>query len=325
MASKRAGSKRKQVGSSSAGGQAQEEGNLVDNALFVDDDAINRYNFFKNLAVLPGNCVKFSQFPQGDMHVEQMFRELGWKEYVEIKEHVYYEVFSPRDICAVLDIPERGDDEFLDVNHALVRATIAPNCVENQIKVGSLTPENRALQWIISRIIAQRKGRYIFWSIIKPYSPTTGLPHGALITRLVKRNNIDITSFRFGTVPGGTTLTKASFEKMDCLFINGIWIKKREQERDEEEGDTDQEMAEQGAEEHEDDNPRPFRASMQRTNRETMELMISEMQQLHTDFYGFRTEMRGIMTNVEGKLTNVEGKLDRLVNHFFPPPPPDAT
>ncbi|GKV17688.1 hypothetical protein SLEP1_g28157 [Rubroshorea leprosula] len=82
MASRRAGSKRKQVGSSSIGGQAQEEE----------------------------------------------------------------------------DISEGGDDEFLDVNHALVRATIAPNCTENQIKVGSLTPKNRALQWIISRIIAQRKG-----------------------------------------------------------------------------------------------------------------------------------------------------------------------
>ncbi|GKV27706.1 hypothetical protein SLEP1_g36843 [Rubroshorea leprosula] len=249
MASRRGGSKRKQIESSSAGGQAQEEGNLVDNALFVDDDAINRYNFFKNLAVLPCNCVKFSQLPQGDMR----------------------------------DIPEGRDDEFLDVNHALVRATIAPNCTKNQIKVGFLTPENRALQWIISRIIAQRKGsksyvlasdlpwfdyllnrkrvnlgRYIFRSIIKPYSPTTGLPHGALITRLAKRNNIDLTFFRFGTVPGGTTFTKASFEKMDCLFRNGIWIKKGEQEGDEEEGDTDQEMAEQGAEEHEDDNPRPF-------------------------------------------------------------------
>ncbi|GKV52689.1 hypothetical protein SLEP1_g59260 [Rubroshorea leprosula] len=40
--------------------------------------------------------------------------------------------------------------------------------------------------------------------------------------------------------------------------------------------------------------------------------------ELHTDFYGFRTEMRG-------RMNNVEGKLDRLVNHFFPPPPPDAT
>ncbi|GKV18498.1 hypothetical protein SLEP1_g28867 [Rubroshorea leprosula] len=131
-------------------------------------------------------------------------------------------------------------------------------------------------------------GRYIFRSIIKPYSPTTRLPHGALITRLAKRNNIDLTSFRFGTVSTGMTLTKASFEKMDYLFRNGIWIKKGEQEGDEE-GDTDQEMAEQGAEEHEDDSPRPFRASMQRTNRETMELMIFEMQQLHIDFYGFQT------------------------------------
>ncbi|GKV33237.1 hypothetical protein SLEP1_g41767 [Rubroshorea leprosula] len=369
----RVGSKRRQVGSSSIGGQAQEEeGNISQLNLFLDTQASTKYESIKNMAVLSCNCVKFSQFPQQDMRVEQIFRELGWKDYVEVKEHVYYEVvhqiyanlkprgnkcktmvagvsfqFSPKDICAVLDIPEGGDDEFLDVNHALVRATIAPNCTENQIKVGSLSPENRALRWIISCIIAQRKGsksyvltsdlpwfdyflnekrvnpgRFIFRSIIKPYSPTTGLPHGALITRLVKRNNIDLTSFRFGTVPGGTTLTKASFEKMDCLFRNGIWIKKGEQEGeqegDEEEGDTDQEIAEQGAEEHEDDSPRPFRASMQRTNCETMEVMISEMQQLHTDFYGFRTEMRG-------RMTNVEGKLDRLVNYFFPPPPPDAT
>ncbi|GKU89231.1 hypothetical protein SLEP1_g3397 [Rubroshorea leprosula] len=171
-----------------------------------------------------------------------------------------------------------------------------------------------ALQPALKRV---NLGRYIFRSIIKPYSPTTGLPYGALITRLAKRNNIDFTSFRFGTVPGGTTLTKASFEKMDCLFRNGFWIKKGEQDGDQEEGGTDQEMAEQGAEEHEDDSPRPFQVSMQRTNRETMELMISEMQQLHTDFYGFRTEMRG-------RMTNVEGKLDRLVNHFFPPPTPDA-
>ncbi|GKV48992.1 hypothetical protein SLEP1_g55766 [Rubroshorea leprosula] len=194
------------------------------------------------------------------------------------------------------DIPEGGDDEFLDVNHALVRATIAPNCTENQIKVGSLTPENRALQWTISRIIAQRNGSksfvlasdlpwfdyllnekrvnlgiFIFQSLIKNYSSDMGLPHGALITR-------------------GSS--------------NGT--------------DTDQEIAEQREEEHEDDSPRPFQASMQRTNRETMELMISEMWQLHTDFYGFRTEMRG-------RMHNVEGKLDRPVNHFFPPPPPDAT
>ncbi|GKV32436.1 hypothetical protein SLEP1_g41045 [Rubroshorea leprosula] len=59
MASRRGGSKRKKIGSSSASGQAQEEGNLVDNALFMADDAINRYNFVKNLAVLPCNCVKF--------------------------------------------------------------------------------------------------------------------------------------------------------------------------------------------------------------------------------------------------------------------------
>ncbi|GKV48795.1 hypothetical protein SLEP1_g55587 [Rubroshorea leprosula] len=360
MASRRGGSKRKQIGSSSAGGQAQEEGNLVDNALFVDDDAINRYNFVKNLAVLPCNCVKFSQFPQGDMLVEQIFRDIEWKNYVEIKEHVYYEVvhqfyanlkprgnkcktmvsgisfqFSPREICATLEIPEGGDDQFEGVNISEVRATIAPNCTAGQINVGFLTPEHRALQWIISRVLAQRKGsksvvlsgdllwfdyllkrkrlnlgRFIYRNLIKTYSSNMGLPHGALITRLVKRNNVDLTPFMLGKVQSGTTLTKASFEKMDCLFRNGTWIKKGEQEGDEEEGDTDQEMAEQGAEDHEDDSPRPFRVSMQRTNRETMELMISEMQQLHTDFYGFRTEMRG--------------KLDQLINHFFPPPPPDA-
>ncbi|GKU88014.1 hypothetical protein SLEP1_g2329 [Rubroshorea leprosula] len=255
--------------------------------------------------------------------------------------------FSPRDICIVLAIPEGGDDEFQDVNHALVRVRIAPNCTENQIKVGSFSPENRALQWIISRIIAQRKrsksfvlasdlpwfdyflngkrvnlGRFIFRSLIKNYSLDMGLSHCALITRLVKRKNIDLDPFKHGRIKVGTILTKAFFEKMQVVFQNGSWMKKgdqaMEQQADEEEGDTYQEMAEQTEEEHEDDSLRPFRVSMQRTNRKTMELMISEIQQLHTDFYGFRTEMRG-------RMNNVEGKLDRLVNHFFPPPPPDAT
>ncbi|GKV21585.1 hypothetical protein SLEP1_g31554 [Rubroshorea leprosula] len=264
MASRRAGSKMRQVGSSSASGQAQEEGNIPQSNLFLDTQASAQYDIIKNMAVLSCNCVKFSQFPQGDMRVEQIFRELGWKNYIEIKEPV--------------DLP-----------------------------------------WFDYLLNGKRVnlGRYIFRSIIKSYSPTTGLPHGAIITRLAKRNNIDLTSFRFGTVPDGTTLTKASFEKMDCLFRNGMWIKKGDQEEDEEEVDTDQEMAEQGAEEHDDDSPRPFRVSMQKTNRETMESMISEMQQLHTDFYGFRTKMRE-------RMTNVEGHLGQLVNHFFPPPPPDA-
>ncbi|GKV51335.1 hypothetical protein SLEP1_g58003 [Rubroshorea leprosula] len=172
--------------------------------------------------------------------------------------------FSPRNICAVLAIPEGGDDEFQDVNHALVRARIAPNCTENQIKVGSLLPENRALQWIISHIIAQRKGsksfvlvsdlpwfdylfngkrvnlgRFIFWSLIKNYSSNIGLPHGALITRLVKRNNIDLEPFKHGRIKAGTILTKASFEKMQVVFRNGSWMKKgdqaMEQQADEEE------------------------------------------------------------------------------------------
>ncbi|GKV32513.1 hypothetical protein SLEP1_g41111 [Rubroshorea leprosula] len=320
MASRRAGSKRRQGGSSSTGGQAQEEeGNISQSNLFLDTQASKQYEIIKNMAVLSCNCVKFSQFPQGDMRVEEMFRELGWKDYVEVKEHVYYEVVHQ--FYANLKPRENKCKTMVAGSHN------CPNCTENQTKVGYLTLENRALQWIISLIIAQRKGsksyvlasdlpwfdyllngkranlgRYIFRSIIKPYSPTSGLPHGALITRLAKRNNIDLTPFKFGTVPGGTTLTKASFEKMDCLFRNGIWIKRGEQEGDEEEGDTDQEMAKQGVEEHEDDSPRAFRASMQRTN-----------------------QMRGRMTNVKGKLTNVEGKLNQLVNHFFPPPPPDAT
>ncbi|GKV39478.1 hypothetical protein SLEP1_g47236 [Rubroshorea leprosula] len=270
MASRRAGSKRKQVGSSSTGGQAQEE-----------------------------------------------------------------------------DIPEGGDDDFQDINHALVRAKIAPNCTENQIKVGSLTPENRALQWIVSRIIAQRKGsksfvlasdlpwfdyllkgkkvnlgRFILQSLIKNYSSDMGFSHRALITRLVKRHNIDLEPFKYGKIKDGTTITKASFEKMQVVFRNGSWRKKgdqaMEQQSDEEEGDTDQEMAEQREEEHGGDSPRPFQVSMHRTNRETMELMINEMWQLHIDFYGFWTEMRG-------RMDIVDGKLDQLVNHFFLPPPPSAT
>ncbi|GKV23250.1 hypothetical protein SLEP1_g33001 [Rubroshorea leprosula] len=349
MASRRGGSKRKQIGSSSAGGQAQEEGNLVDNALFMDDDAINRYNFLKNLAVLPCNCVKFSQFPQGDMLIEQIFRDIEWINYLKIKEPVYHEVvhqfyanlkpkkntcrtmvsgisfqFSPREICATLEIPEGGDDQFEGVNISEVRATIAPNCTTGHINVGFLTPEHRALQWIISRILAQRKssksvvlsgdllwfdyllkrkrlnlGRFIYRNLIKTYPSNMGLPHGALITRLVKRNNVDLTPFMLGKVQSGTTLNKASFENIQYEFRNGSWRKKgdqaMEQQSDEEEGDGDQEMAEQG--------------------KKNME----------TEMNGFRTKMRGRMTNVEGKLTNVEGKLDRLVNHFFPPPPPDAT
>ncbi|GKU92143.1 hypothetical protein SLEP1_g5910 [Rubroshorea leprosula] len=131
MASRSAGSKRKQVGSSSAGGQAEENGNVFDSTLFWDKDASDHYNFVKNLAVLPCNNVKFSQFPQGDMNVEKIFREIGWIDFLEIKEHVYNDVihqfyanlkpkkkkckamvsgmqiqFSPREICALLEIPE---------------------------------------------------------------------------------------------------------------------------------------------------------------------------------------------------------------------------
>ncbi|GKV15430.1 hypothetical protein SLEP1_g26226 [Rubroshorea leprosula] len=206
MASRRGRSKRKQIGSSSADGQAQEEGNVVDNALFVDDDAINRYNFVKNLAMLPCNCVKFSQFPQGDMLVEQIFRDIGKR----------------------LNL-----------------------------------------------------GRFIYRNLIKNYSSNMGLPHGALITRLVKRNNIDLTHFMLGKAQSGTTLNKASSKKMQVVFRSGSWMKKgdqaMEQQDDEEEGGIDQEMAKQGEEKHADDNPRPFQAFMQRTNRETMELMIFEM------------------------------------------------
>ncbi|GLT79543.1 hypothetical protein SLA2020_510280 [Shorea laevis] len=372
MASRRARSKRKQVGSSSAGGQAQEEGNTSQQHLFLDPQASAKYEFFKNLAVLSCNCVKFSQFPQGDMRVEQIFSEIGWKNFLEIKEPVYHEVvhqfyanlkpkgnkcktmvagvtfqFTPRDICAALDIPADGDDEFEDVNYVSVRATLAPNCTENQIKVGLLSPENRALQWIISRIIAQRKGsksyvlgsdipwfayllngkkvnlgKFIFRNLIKVFSSDMGLPHGALITRLVRAHGIDLEQFKNGKIKAGTTLTKASFEKMQVVFRNGSWRKKGDQEMeqqdDEEEGDADQEMAEEREAEHEGDSPRPFQASMHRTNRDTLGVMINEMRQLHTDFYDFRTEMRG-------RMDSVDGKLDRLVNHFFPPPPPSAT
>ncbi|GKV30791.1 hypothetical protein SLEP1_g39567 [Rubroshorea leprosula] len=134
-------------------------------------------------------------------------------------------------------------------------------------------------------------GRFIYHNVVKSYSSDMGLPHVALITRLVKRNNIDLESFKHGKVKAGTTLTKASFDKMQYKFWNDSWRKKgdqaMEQQSDEEEGDADQEMAEQGEEEYGSDSPRPFQVSMQRTNRETMELMINEMQQLHTDFYGF--------------------------------------
>ncbi|GKU99869.1 hypothetical protein SLEP1_g12651 [Rubroshorea leprosula] len=134
-------------------------------------------------------------------------------------------------------------------------------------------------------------GRFIYHNIIKTYSSDMGLPHGALITRLVKRNNIDLESFKHGKIKVGTTLTQASFENMQYEFQNGSWRKKgdqaMEQQGDEEEGDADQEMVEQGEEEHGGDSPRPFQASMQRTNYETIELMINEMWQLHTDFFGF--------------------------------------
>ncbi|GLT26485.1 hypothetical protein SLA2020_015470 [Shorea laevis] len=255
--------------------------------------------------------------------------------------------FTPKDICAVLNIPEGRDAEFEDVNYALVRATLSPNCTENQIKVGLLSPENRALQWIISRIIVQRKGsksyvlgtdlpwfdylltrkrvnlgRFIFRSLTKSFSSDMSLPYGALITRLVRAHNIDLEPFKNGTIKVGTTLTKASFEKMQVVFQNGSWRRKgdqaMEQQDDEEEGDADQEMAAEGEAEHEGDSPRPFHASMQRTNRDTLEVMINEMRQLHTDFYDFRTEMRA-------RMDSVDGKLDTLVNHFFPPPPPSAT
>ncbi|GKV13811.1 hypothetical protein SLEP1_g24786 [Rubroshorea leprosula] len=108
---------------------------------------------------------------------------------------------------------------------------------------------------------------------------------------------------------------------MQVVFQNGSWKKKGDQameQQDNEEGDTDQEMAEQREEEHGGDSLRPFQASMQRTNCKTMELMISEMRQLPTDFYGFRRKMRG-------RMDTMDGKMDQLVNHFFPLPPPSAT
>ncbi|GKV42242.1 hypothetical protein SLEP1_g49670 [Rubroshorea leprosula] len=74
MASRRVGNKRKQVGSSSTGGQAQEEGNISQSNLFLDTQASAKYEIIKNMAVLSCNCVKFSQFPQEDMRVEQIFR-----------------------------------------------------------------------------------------------------------------------------------------------------------------------------------------------------------------------------------------------------------
>ncbi|GKV13569.1 hypothetical protein SLEP1_g24564 [Rubroshorea leprosula] len=212
MASRRGGSKRKQIGSSSVGGQAQEEGN-------------------KCKAMVVG--VSFQ--------------------------------FSPRDICAVLDIPEGGDDEFQDRKGS---------------KSFVIASDLLCFDYLLNgkRV---NLGRFIFWSLIKNYSSDMGLPHGALITRLVKRNNIDLESFKHGRIKAGTTLTKASFEKMQVVFRNGSWTKKgdqaMEQQDDEEEGDTYQEMVEQGEEEHGGDSPRPFQASMQRTNRETMELMISEI------------------------------------------------
>ncbi|GKV18357.1 hypothetical protein SLEP1_g28753 [Rubroshorea leprosula] len=207
------------------------------------------------------------------------------------------------------------EDSYNDEEFSLSWLQEGAEARGNRLGVLVLVAKTRK-KWIISRILAQRKGsksivlsgdllwfdyllkrkrlnlrRFIYWNLIKTYSSNMGLPHGALITRLVKRNNVDFTPFMLGKVQSGTTLNKASFENMQYEFRNGSWRTKRdlvmEQQSDEEEGDTDQEMAEQGAEEHEDYSPRPFRASMQRTNRETMELMISEMQQLHTDFYGF--------------------------------------
>ncbi|GKV17010.1 hypothetical protein SLEP1_g27571 [Rubroshorea leprosula] len=109
-----------------------------------------------------------------------------------------------------------------------------------------LKKEHRALQWIISRILAQRKGsksvvlsgdllwfdyllkrkrlnlgRFIYRNLIKTYSSNMGLAYGALITRLVKRNNVDLTPFMLGKVQSGTTLNKASFENMQYEFRNG--------------------------------------------------------------------------------------------------------
>ncbi|GKV11370.1 hypothetical protein SLEP1_g22634 [Rubroshorea leprosula] len=138
MASRRVGSKRKQVGSSSTGGQAQEEGNISQSNLFLDTQAFAKVNL----------------------------------------------------------------------------------------------------------------GRFIFHSLIKNYSFDMGLPHGALITRLVKRNNIDFESVKHRKIKAGTTLTKASFEKMQVVFRNGSWTKKgdqaMEQQDDEEEGDKIQKWQNKG-------------------------------------------------------------------------------
>ncbi|GKV27712.1 hypothetical protein SLEP1_g36849 [Rubroshorea leprosula] len=106
-------------------------------------------------------------------------------------------------------------------------------------------------------------GRFIYHNIIKNYYSDMGFPHGALITRLVKRNNIDLESFKHGKIKVGTTLTQASFEKMQIVFRNGDWKKRGDQgmgqQSDEEKGDADQEMAEQGEEEHGGDSRRTWR------------------------------------------------------------------
>ncbi|GKV34680.1 hypothetical protein SLEP1_g43034 [Rubroshorea leprosula] len=73
-----------------------------------------------------------------------------------------------------------------------------------------------------------------------------GLPRGALITRLVKRNNIDLATYRLQKIKAGTTLNKASFENMHYELKSSIWTKKgdqpMEQRGDEDEGDVDQSM-----------------------------------------------------------------------------------
>ncbi|GKV30801.1 hypothetical protein SLEP1_g39577 [Rubroshorea leprosula] len=187
-------------------------------------------------------------------------------------------VFTKRNLCYIR-ILEGGDDEFENIKHGEIKAIIALSCTASQINVGFLTPENKALQWIISRILAQRKGSksvaigsdlpwfdyllkwkrlnrgiFIYWNLIKNYSSNMGLLHGALITRLMKRENIDLTPYRLGKIQGGTTLKKASFENIQYELRNGFWRKKvdqaMEQQKDEEKGDVDQEMAEQGEEEH---------------------------------------------------------------------------
>ncbi|GKV11385.1 hypothetical protein SLEP1_g22648 [Rubroshorea leprosula] len=67
-------------------------------------------------------------------------------------------------------------------------------------------------------------GRFIYHNIVKNYSSDMGLPHGALITRLVKKNNIDLESFKHGKIKAGTTLTKASFEKMQSKFQSRLKV-----------------------------------------------------------------------------------------------------